>query len=318
MGGGSYDRDVGSVSSSSDYDYSDYTDTAKTAFSNSKVNSAVLTKDRKLVCKSKAPIVVAIDGTGSMGNDAYIIYDKMPMFYGQILMQGYLEDPAVSFAVVGDCYSDQAPIQVCDFEQGTKLDEWLQKLWIEHNGGGQSSESYDMMAYFYANHCEIPKAELPFFFFIGDEGYYPTTEGEHIQKHIGDKKSVSAKDSFKKLNSMFNVFLIHKPYASGDDAKILKQWKTVINPERVLVMEDSKAIVDVMLGAIAILSESRKLVDYLTDMQDRDQTEERIKLVEKTLSPLSEATSLVKVDASKKLPAKKTNTKKRETKTKRT
>ena len=44
MGGGSYDRDVGSVSSSSDYDYSDYTDTAKTAFSNSKVNAAVLTR----------------------------------------------------------------------------------------------------------------------------------------------------------------------------------------------------------------------------------------------------------------------------------
>ncbi|HMV43081.1 MAG TPA: hypothetical protein PKD50_11135, partial [Leptospiraceae bacterium] len=141
MGGGSYDRDVGSTSSSSDYDFSDYTDTAKKALKNTSASKQVLPLKRNLVCKNKSPIVVAIDGTGSMGNDAYIIYDKMPMFYGQILMQGYLEDPSISFAVVGDAYSDMSPIQVCDFEQGTKLDEWLEKLWIEHNGGGQSRES---------------------------------------------------------------------------------------------------------------------------------------------------------------------------------
>lgn len=318
MGGGSYDRDVGSTSSSSDYDYSDYTDTAKTAFKNSSAHKSVLPLNRKLVCKNKSPIVVAIDGTGSMGNDAYIIYDKMPMFYGQILMQGYLEDPAISFGVVGDAYSDQAPIQVCDFEQGTELDGWLQKLWIEHNGGGQSRESYDLMAYYYANHCKLENSVLPFFFFIGDEGYYPQTEGKFISNHIvGKAKTVDAKESFKRLNQMFNVFLIHKPYATDDD-KILDQWATVVNRERILVMEDSKAIVDVMLGAIAILSESRNLDDYLVDMQDRDQTDDRIKLVEKTLSSLSETHSLAKVDMKKKLPAKKTDTKKRETKTKRT
>ena len=111
--------------------------------------------------------------------------------------------------------------------------------------------------------------------------------------------------------------MIHKPYGTDDD-KIINQWASVINRERILVMEDSKAIVDVMLGAIAILSESRILDDYLVDMKDREQTKERIKLVEKTLSSLSEANSLAKVDIKKKLPAKKPTTKKRETKTKRT
>lgn len=318
MGGGSYDRDVGSTSSSSDYDYSDYTDTAKKALKNTSADKKVLPLDRSLTCKSKSPIVVAIDGTGSMGNDAYIIYDKMPMFYGQILMQGYLEDPSISFAVVGDAYSDMSPIQVCDFEQGTKLDEWLEKLWIEHNGGGQSRESYDLMAYYYANHCKLKNPDLPFFFFIGDEGYYPKTEGEFIANHIGDKTNgVDAKTSFKKLNEMFNLFLIHKKYGADDD-KIVDQWANVVNRERILVLEDSKAIVDVMLGAIALVSESRSLDDYLTDMQDRDQSKDRIQLVEKALSGLSESTAIAKVDIKKKLPAKKTNTKKRQTKTKRT
>jgi hypothetical protein len=56
----------------------------------------------KLKCNHKHPIVVVIDVTGSMGNWTKIIYDKMPMFYGQIMMQGYLTDPALSVSGVGD------------------------------------------------------------------------------------------------------------------------------------------------------------------------------------------------------------------------
>ena len=50
-----------------------------------------------------------------MGDWSKIIYDKMPMFYGQIMMQEYLTDPAISFCAVGDAIHDRAPIQVTDF-----------------------------------------------------------------------------------------------------------------------------------------------------------------------------------------------------------
>jgi len=39
-------------------------------------------KDKKLICKHKNPIVFALDVTGSMGEWAKVIYDKLPMFYG--------------------------------------------------------------------------------------------------------------------------------------------------------------------------------------------------------------------------------------------
>jgi len=42
-------------------------------------------------------------------------------------------------------------------------------MYLEGGGGGQSYESYEYGAYFYAQHCEIPNAELPFFFVTGDE-----------------------------------------------------------------------------------------------------------------------------------------------------
>lgn len=67
---------------------------------------------------SKHPIVFALDVTGSMGDWAKIIYDKMPMFYGQIMTQKYLTDPSISFCAVGDHQADYAPLQVAEFGQG--------------------------------------------------------------------------------------------------------------------------------------------------------------------------------------------------------
>lgn len=51
-----------------------------------------------------------------------IIYDKLPMFYGQIMMQNYLNDPSISFCAIGDATSDEAPLQVTDFGQGKEID----------------------------------------------------------------------------------------------------------------------------------------------------------------------------------------------------
>ncbi len=55
----------------------------------------------------------------------------MPMFYGQIMIQGYLKDPALSICGVGDAISDDAPLQVGEFGQGEQLDGIMSKLWIE-------------------------------------------------------------------------------------------------------------------------------------------------------------------------------------------
>jgi len=63
-----------------------------------------------------------------MGNWTKIIYDKFPLFYGQIMMQGYLQDPSVSFCAVGDIATDDAPLQITDFGQGKAIDELISKL----------------------------------------------------------------------------------------------------------------------------------------------------------------------------------------------
>lgn len=42
-------------------------------------------KDPGLVTSCATPIVVALDVTASRGDDAKILYDKLPMFYGSIM-----------------------------------------------------------------------------------------------------------------------------------------------------------------------------------------------------------------------------------------
>jgi hypothetical protein len=71
-----------------------------------------------------------------------VIYDKLPMFYGQIKMKDYLHDPSVSFCAVGDVTSDDAPLQVTRFGEGKEIDELISKIWLEGGGGGNQHESY--------------------------------------------------------------------------------------------------------------------------------------------------------------------------------
>ena len=61
MGGGYYDRDVGSSSSSDGYNYSDYSTTAHQAMERHEVQADLLPTSRILTCNQKNPVVVAMD-----------------------------------------------------------------------------------------------------------------------------------------------------------------------------------------------------------------------------------------------------------------
>jgi len=288
MGGSSYDVGVGSASSGKSY--SD--DSDKTFSSKSNANNDVLVSgERRISTEAENPIVIALDVTGSMGDSAKIMFDKMPMFWGQMEQKNYLKDPAVSFAAIGDAYCDTAPLQVTDFEKAKAIHPWLQKIWLEGGGGGQTYESYELAALFYITRCSIPNCKHGFFFFIGDEGFYPEIDG---------KDSILI---FKKLMEVYDTFFIHWPYDGGgsDDTRIVKQWRAVMG-ERLLILKDPKAIVDVMLGLIAMLTGVKSMSDYEEDLKGRGQSASRIKTVKDTLKPFTK--DLVVVSDNKSLVTK--------------
>jgi hypothetical protein len=201
------------------------------------------------------------------------------MFYGQIMMQGYLKEPAISFCGIGDANTDKAPLQITGFGQGREIDEMITKVFLEGGGGGNFAESYELAAYFYDTNCEFSYCEIPFFFVTGDEGFFDNPDSIQVKSVLGrlPKLPINGTNEFRRLCQKFNVFHIKKAYYNIEkDSQIEKQWFNAIGDERVLFIKTAKAIVDVMLGAIAITSGTRTLKEYIKDLRARDQTEERI------------------------------------------
>lgn len=207
------------------------------------------------------------------------------MFYGQLLMQKYLSEPAISLCAIGDCNSDEVPFQVSNFSQGMDIDNLISKLYLEGGGGGSFYESYELGAYFYTMRTVFQNTEVPFFFLTGDEGYYDNMPADIVKKifYTDVKKELKSKERWQLLKKKFNVFLIKKPYEGPNEEKILKQWNETLGEERVLMISHPKACIDVILGAIALTTGSRDIDGYVEDMRTRGQSDERIEEVTKAL-----------------------------------
>ncbi len=227
MGGGYYDGDVAMAARSSNQDafsYQGYASDSDAVAGRREVHPLLQIHGQSRECMNPTPIVVALDVTRSRGNDSRIMYEKLPMFIGQIEAKGYVDGPAISFCAIGDAHApDQAPIQISQFEADNRLDEALSKIWLEEGGGGTGQESYELAAYYYARHVFLKSLESGkkgYFFFIGDEGFYPQVDQYQISNILGHEvgENVDSKQIFKELQQKFHVFFIF-PKKSFEERK---------------------------------------------------------------------------------------------------
>src|SRR5262249_21086696 len=159
-------------------------------------------------------IVVALDVTRSRGDDTKLMYEKLPQLMGQIELKGYTEGPGISFCGIGDATCDRAPLQVGQFEADNRIDEVLERIWIEEGGGGTGQESYELAAYFYSrtNTVRLLKGigKKGYFFFVGDEGFYPKVDRMQVRRIIGDEldADLDSAEAFRRLQEKFHCFLL--------------------------------------------------------------------------------------------------------------
>ena len=93
-----------------------------------------------------------------------------------------------------------------------------------------------------------------------------------------------------------NVFMLLNKYSGCSfQNDITSCWEKLLAPEHVVKIEEEKAIVDLMLGIISMISSSRTLDTYKVDMLGRGQSQARIESVSKSLESLSTALVPVKV-----------------------
>ena len=215
--------------------------------------------NKVLLTKAHFPIVVAVDVTGSMKTLPQLIFEKLCLLYNEVLFflpEELKESCEISFTAIGDAYTDSYPLQITDFGKGFELDKNIKSLYPEGGGGGQARESYELTAYFYAKHCEMPNILVkprPLFIFIGDEGFYSKVNRGHIMNLIGDKPKTDliAKDIFDDLKSKFDVYILRVEYGGDAEEGIHKMWKEVLGSERVLMLKEPRRVVDTILGIIA-------------------------------------------------------------------
>lgn len=288
MGSYSYDRDVYSSSSYSNWGASSYS-TSK--LSSSTLDDSVKPNGKVIESSSKNPIIIVLDVTGSNINFSRLVYDKLPMFYGEIEQKGYLNDFDICVCAVGDASCDSYPIQIGSFAKGLEIDSWMEKLVLESGGGGQEKESYELMAHYLLNNTKFESDAKPIVFFIGDEKPYDKVKVNEASE-IG-LPIEAPYDPWPELNKKFNnnVFVMLNKYCGSRFVEhITNKWRKILPAEHTLRIPEEKAIVDLMLGVLAI--QKQDLDVYALDMKNRGQTQGRISGVTSSLQELSDTMAL--------------------------
>lgn len=250
------------------YDYSaarktyDPAPTYNTSYSSSGVKGPAPEEvvPTSLETNAKSPIIIVVDGTGSMGDFPEVIFKKLPLL--DDCAKDYLDDVEISFAMVGDAGSDRLGLQVRPFTKGTAMIDSLNKLSIERGGGSNEMESYDLAALYYLQNAKMPKAtNKPILIFVCDEGVYPRVDRDWAKNwsKVELTDNMTDKKLFEQLTQKYSVYCIRKHYGhvgsdgnmTGSDLKIHKQWESFVGGEKITILQDANRIVDLILGILA-------------------------------------------------------------------
>lgn len=137
-------------------------------------------------------IAFALDVTGSMGDIPHLLATKELPNFMKLLTACGVAHPQLMFMAIGDATSDQAALQVGQFESTAELmDQWLTWSYLEGGGGGSGEESYDLALYIAAQHTDmdnwVKRKKKGYLFMTGDELPYPAVSRHQVEALVGEK-----------------------------------------------------------------------------------------------------------------------------------
>jgi len=224
-----------------------------------------------------------------MGTWPGVIIEKLGYF--ELEAKEYLgEDLEMCFSVIGDAYADSFPaLQVRPFTKGTELVEELLKLKIVGQGGGQTTESYELAVLYFVRNVLIPNAKRPILIIIGDEQPYDFVDKDQAKSlaHVNLEGRMSTKEVFEELKRKFSVNMIRKPYNSSSgnsmsdlDRKIYGKWAELVGAENIYDLPDPARVVDLIFG---ILAKETGRMEYFHDEIEGRQRPDQVAVVYKSL-----------------------------------
>ena len=253
-----------------------------------------VTKRQKSTAKNV--VIIAIDITGSMGLWRKELFDRLALFFTEA--QGYLGESLEVMFIGFDDVPQGSGIEVTPLGAGPILDTFLLSMNKNGNGYGNGIESADLAALHVHQLLDTSDAQNVFFFTITDEGFYDLVGGNHPRSRELFSPACSienrpTKDIYNDLRRRMKVLTVYaktpcESYSDEEKDRMLAQWEGALGSEHVLILHDARRVVDVMLGAIAIMNgQGARFSRALRSRQAGTRyTEENISTVETSLSRL--------------------------------
>lgn len=211
---------------------------------------------------NSTPVIVALDVTGSMGILADVIArEGLGVLFKEILDRKPITDPHLMFMAVGDANHDAAPLQVSQFEADNRIVEQLTQIFLEHGGGGNNFESYNLPWYFAARHTEIDsltkRGKRGYLFTVGDEEAPQDLTKAQIEKFIGDElESEIATGQMlteaQRKYDVFHVIIEEGDYATMNADRVRDSWRKLLG-QHAISLADHKKLAETIVSTIEVV-----------------------------------------------------------------
>ncbi len=195
---------------------------------------------KKVVCRyscdpdeiqNATPIIIGFDSTASMGYLAKeLATNSLHNTVTSLLSDKQVSSPQVLCAAIGDCKSDQYPLQVTQFEADIRIIKQLLDLYLEGGGGGNNGESYNLLWYFAAYHTKHDhfekRGKKGYLFTIGDDRCHNSLTVSEIARNFTSTADgvVSNEELIAKVREKYNIFHIHIEKGSSSDGENFYEW----------------------------------------------------------------------------------------------
>jgi hypothetical protein len=179
------------------------------------------------------------------------------------------------------------------------MDHNLENMILEGGGGGQKSESYELIFYVAARHtaidCWEKRQRKGYLFVIGDELAYPTIDHTMVKRFIGDElaESVTLDQIVAEVKQRYHAYYILPGGASyGGDKQVLDFWRNLLGPQNVIELDSPEDTSECIALTIGINEGAITMQDGVEHLKKRG-------VLSRTIDQLTQALHLIMPHATK-------------------
>lgn len=219
-------------------------------------------------------IAVAFDETGSMDTVPRAVQQALNKLFGVLVRKGYVAHPQVMMGAYGDARNlELAPLQVGQFESDNRVDDDLEAIFLEKNGGGNGGETAGLFLYFLARHTDIDcfnvRGQKGFAFLIGDEVAHPYVTLAEVKTYLGEDigEPISVAQLVKEVQERYNLYflIINNATAQGQHSE--EYWYGLLG-ENANILNDPEEVAAVIAITIGLVLGTANRADIRQDMID--------------------------------------------------